>query len=259
MYYTFFKYSKSISFTQNSLLIIVALSIISCKSSLSKKKSVHNSKSIIIDHVDDEIKIDGILNEKVYHRLEKYYLVNSMTGEDVKDHNYQSYFTIHHNHESVFYSFTSFDQNIYSYFKNRDDHLWKEECVEIFIDVDNDPQNYIEIELSPAGVLFDSFIINPDVIDVDSTSDFNLSSIEYVVDVDGSLNDSTDIDTKWTAEISIAVNELDTETNLNNLNWRMNVFRINKDKAAEKYFAYSPTFGKFHKPEKFVNCRFNEK
>lgn len=240
------------------LLLLVCLCFISnrCSSVSSSKLSIQDTEFIKIQYSDQEISVDGLLNESIYQNLDKYYLSNSLTGQEVTNSNYQTYFTIFHNSQSLLMSFTAFDQDIYSHYKNRDDHLWKEECIEIFIDTDRNSQDYVEIELSPAGVLFDSFIINPDKIDVEKTSQFNLSTIQYAVAVSGSLNDSTDIDVKWNAELSIDLKELDNKFNAENSIWKMNMFRINKDNATEKYLSYSPTFGKFHKPEKFVECSF---
>ena len=240
------------------LFFVISICLQSCKSSQANKMTIADFDSIEVDYSDQDISIDGILNESVYHDLNRYFLTNSMTGHSVENVDYQTYFTIHHDRHKLYISITSYDQNIYSYYENRDDHLWKEECVEVFIDTDDNPQNYVELEVSPAGVLFDSFIVNSDMIDVESTSAVDLKTIKYTVSVTGTLNDATDVDEKWHSEISINLNELDKTFNPKSSKWKINFYRINRDTAAETYMAYSPTFGKFHQPDKFVICSFED-
>jgi hypothetical protein len=44
--------------------------------------------------------------------------------------------------------------------KNRDDRLWEEEVVEVFLDPDGDGQNYAELEVNPDNVVVDLLIPN---------------------------------------------------------------------------------------------------
>lgn len=39
----------------------------------------------------------------------------------------------------------------------RDDHLWEEDCVELMLDPDGDEQRYLELQVSPRNVIFDTW------------------------------------------------------------------------------------------------------
>ena len=39
----------------------------------------------------------------------------------------------------------------------RDDHLWEEDCVELMLDPDGDEQRYLELQVSPRNVVFDTW------------------------------------------------------------------------------------------------------
>merc|ERR1712100_13546 len=63
--------------------------------------------------------------------------------------------------------FYCLDNNIYSPYTQCNDHLYNDDVVEVFIapDLPNDDpiHNYIELELSPNGVLFAADVTNPDL------------------------------------------------------------------------------------------------
>ncbi len=58
--------------------------------------------------------------------------------------------------------FTCEDEDAWGSFERRDDPIWQEEAVEIFLAAGAaDPTTYFEVELSPNGVLFDARVENP--------------------------------------------------------------------------------------------------
>ena len=55
------------------------------------------------------------------------------------------------------------DPDIWATMTERDDPIYEEEVVEVFLSAgDADPTDYFEFEVSPDGVLFDATISNPD-------------------------------------------------------------------------------------------------
>jgi hypothetical protein len=58
-------------------------------------------------------------------------------------------------------AFSCSDREPWGRMKNRDDRLWEEEVVEVFLDPDGDGQNYAELEVSPNNVVVDLLIPNP--------------------------------------------------------------------------------------------------
>src|SRR5512143_132481 len=55
------------------------------------------------------------------------------------------------------------DHDIWGNYTRRDDPIYNEEAVEVFIaSGEKDPLDYYEFEVSPNGVLFDALIHNPD-------------------------------------------------------------------------------------------------
>ncbi|TFG72233.1 MAG: hypothetical protein E4H26_11315, partial [Flavobacteriales bacterium] len=145
--------------------------------------------------------------------------------------------------------------DIWTTFTKRDEHLWEEEAVEVFIDVDDLPDNYVEIEVSPANVLFDSYITDPNHIDVPETARLDLKGIRTAVQVEGTLNQRDDKDTVWTVEIALPFEDLTTEhTNAitDQTEIKINFYRLDSNKGMPRgAYSWSPTEKSFHKPSVF--------
>ena len=205
--------------------------------------------------------IDGHLDEEIYGNLTKYPLMNNMTGASIEGGDLQSYFQLYHDKENMYVAFSNVDRKIHSSFLNRDDHLWEEEAVEVFIDTDENPHDYVEIEVSPANVFFDSYIVDPFHIDVTATKAYDLKNHKTGVHVKGTLNNNEDEDQGWDVEISIPFNELVKDYQpdlLSSFKWKINFYRIERDVDGIPYRSWSPTFLNFHQPAKFGMIRFED-
>ena len=62
---------------------------------------------------------------------------------------------------NLYVAFACRDWEPWGRMKSRDDHLWEEEVVEVFLDPDGDGQNYPELEVSPNNVVVDLLIPRP--------------------------------------------------------------------------------------------------
>ena len=57
--------------------------------------------------------------------------------------------------------FDAADDSPWHTMTTRDDHIWEEEVVEIFLDADGSGRNYAELEISPANVVCDLRVASP--------------------------------------------------------------------------------------------------
>lgn len=240
------------------LLIISALFCVACSNHVQDGNDISKiqSEEIEIPFFDVNINVDGTLNEAVYLDLQKLSLVRNQDGMEITEKAFRTEVQMFRNKQQLHISFTVFDTDIHSHYTERDEHLWKEECVEVFIDTDSIETNYVEIELSAANVLFDSYIVNPTEIDVPETARFDLTSIKHAVSIDGTLNNQDDVDLSWTAEMSIDLKELDQRFNPENSHWKINIYRIEENSTSAQYSALSPTFKNFHQPKSFLALTF---
>ncbi len=199
--------------------------------------------------------LDGNLEDSAWQIATQSVLKENSTGNQVQDPALVTYVMTCYDANNLYIAFLCQDPDIWSTFTQRDEYLWKEEAVEVFIDVDDIPENYVEIEVSPANVLFDSYIVDPDNIDVPATAMLNLSGIRTAVHVNGSLNKRGDSDKNWSVEIAIPFKDLITERTKEitlETEIKINFYRLDHNRGSERgAYAWSPTGGGFHKPSVF--------
>jgi hypothetical protein len=137
------------------------------------------------------------------------------------------------------------DRDAWGTYRKRDEPLWQEEVVEVFLAPgEEDPVDYAEIEVSPLGVLFDARIHNPTSLRPDMTADvaWDCPGLHWKVGRGSSRQD-------WWAELSIPLEPLSERI------WRANFYRVERPRdGSPEYSCWSPTLtdpADFHKPARF--------
>ena len=204
--------------------------------------------------------INGHLNEPVWQRAKSVWLKDNRSGESVTDARVTTRVMTCYDDSTLYIAFICKDPDIWTSYTQRDEYLWQEEAVEVFIDVDDEPDTYVEIEVSPANVLFDSYIIDPVNIDIPATAAYDLSGIRTAVVVNGTLNKRDDTDVSWFVEIAVPFRDLVNDkikSVSSRTNFRINFYRLDKNTDMDAAgFAWSPTGARFHKPSVFGTLIF---
>jgi hypothetical protein len=144
--------------------------------------------------------------------------------------------------QNLYIGFENLDTDVWGNYSKRDDTLWKEEAVEVMIDADGNGKGYVELQVSPKGTIFDTYLPTrrkyEDSLDPKRKPyDWN-SKMKVAVKVDGTLNKRDDQDKGWTVEIALPladVNGLEkpgvkVPPALGDL-WRMNMYRLDSPKG----------------------------
>jgi hypothetical protein len=166
----------------------------------------------------------------------------------------------------LYIGFICDDPDVWATLKNRDESLYKGEVVEIFCDPDGDGLNYIELEINPLGTIMDLTMTKAYSAGGKSDLSWKLN-LTAAISVDGTLNDSSDVDTKWYCEAALPFKELaflapslhfppkDGEA------WRMLLARYDYERTGSKITeisAWSQTNSTtFHVPERFGRTIFS--
>lgn len=156
----------------------------------------------------------------------------------------------------IYFSFRSFDNNIWATKKNRDDHLWEEEVVEVFIKPNQDETSYIEIEVNPLGTLLDAYMI--DSLKNLPYEEWNMKDLKVAVQVEGTI-DGEPGDTAWNCEIAFPLVCAKTAPNIPPKAgdiWSINLYRAEL-KPEYALISWSPTYrDDFHMPGFFGKLIF---
>ena len=148
-------------------------------------------------------------------------------------------------HEELLVLFICQDPDPSATFTQRDDPLWEEDVVEVFIDPFGDLDCYFEFEINPLNTVLDVFIRR---LRGGLRKDFSWNC-EGLRTATGLLAYG------WVAGLAIPFKGLG-ECNLSR--WRINFCRIERPKDQPRELsAWSPTLaGTFHLPERFGTLTF---
>jgi Carbohydrate family 9 binding domain-like len=198
-------------------------------------------------------------------------MVNTMTGDPVP---LTSEVKLQWDDKFLYAFFDMKDNDVWGELKNRDDKLWTQEAVEIFVDANGDGRSYIELQVSPRGTIFDTYLPEyrkyEDAIDPKKKPFSWNSSWKVAVSVDGTMDNRDDLDRGWSVEIALPLADVngmlkDGKTVVPPVygsSWRMNFFRLDQSKDGKQDAqAWSPPMvGDFHKMDRFGEVLFaNEK
>lgn len=157
--------------------------------------------------------------------------------------------------ERLYVRFGCQDPDPWGTYEDRDDPLYEEEVVELFVAPgDASPRRYAEFEVSPRGVVFDALVDNP-------SGDRKHMSVDADWDCPGleSRTGRLEANDGWWVILSVPWASLmaDDEKGPPGV-WRANFYRIERPRGAgsdtPEFSAWSPTLRQpadFHVPERF--------
>jgi len=208
------------------------------------------------------ITVDGVLNEPIWSKIKPVGKFRLSDGSGFASRRTEA--KLFWDNSNLYVAFACVDPDIWGTLFKRDDPIYDEEVVEIFLDPDGDMKMYYEFEVSPRNTLFDAIIYNPsgsqEKGDLQVNSEWNCPRIKTAVKVDGTLDDRTDIDKGWTVEIAIPFSGLDAPhvPPRDDDVWRANFYRIDLTPKPE-FSCWSPTLlvpPDFHVPRAFGKLIF---
>jgi hypothetical protein len=148
------------------------------------------------------------------------------------------------------------DRDAWGTLTRRDDPLYQEEVVEVFVAPgEDDPRAYAELEVSPHGVLFDAWIENPDSdrATLQAHLGWDCPGVSWRAGSGGAQQD-------WWAELTLPWDSLLAAAGRPPAplprRWRANFYRIDRprDGTPPEFSAWSPTQASppdFHRPGRF--------
>ncbi len=160
--------------------------------------------------------------------------------------------------EALYVAFKVEDEDLWAKLSKDDDPIYEEEVVELFIDADGDGKSYNELQLSPRGVKFDASFEG-------RRQGMNLawgSGMTFGIALKGTLNDASDRDEGWTAELRVPVANLSKVPRWppqEGDEWRFNLYRLewHSERRVNEGSAFSPPMvGDFHNLVRFGRLVF---
>ncbi len=181
--------------------------------------------------IDESIDVDGLANEKVWQNAPWSDPFIDIEGITVPKYTTRMKMLWDQNY---LYFFAELEEpHIWATLKQRDTVIFYNNDFEIFLDPDGDTHNYYEFEMNALNTLWDLFLTKPYRNNGKIIDSWDIQGIKTAVYLNGTLNNSTDIDTGWTIEIAMpwaVITEASTASEPpKNQFWRINFSRVNWD------------------------------
>ena len=166
--------------------------------------------------------------------------------------------------KQLYVAFTVRDEDIFSDRTGRDAKLWERDVVEIYLDPGADGRDYVELQISPNGDIFDAhFSTRRKPNWPEAAKRLNIAGMTAKVALTGTANKRDDVDRQWTVEVGIPWAQLPGVSGppKENETWAMNLYRIDAGtpKKATSHLAWTAAGGDFHNLPGFGKIRFTRK
>ena len=196
--------------------------------------------------------IDGKLDDEVWKAAPEVNLVTSFDGRPVQR---ATRARLLYDDANIYVAFDCDDPDVWGDLKNKDDAIYNEVVVEIFLDANADQKSYNELEVSPHNVQFDAAFVTrrsdlPEAMKWDS-------GMVSAVQVRGTIDNDSDTDQGWSVEMQIPIARLMEVPHLppqKGDRWRFNLYRLEHFKRRQQIEgqAFSPLYqGDFHNLPRF--------
>jgi hypothetical protein len=238
---------------QNKILVM-ALEL-GCLFTLTAKAQTPRLPVYQVGRTSGPIKVDGKLDEIAWTKAPP--VGDFVNNSDGSQSTYKTEARVLYDENFIYFAFRCADDNIWSTMRRRDEHLWEEEVVEVFLQADPNQPSYIELEVNPLGTMLDIYLLAArKPLHYES---WNSEKLRWAVQVDGTVDGKAG-DREWSCEIALPMEDIVTAPHRPPLpgdRWRMNLYR-GEQLPTPAGLAWSPTLrDDFHVPQRFGEIVFS--
>lgn len=176
-----------------------------------------------------DLAITGKVDDPLWATAEAMTLNDPVTGAPGK---FRSSARLLYNENYLYLAFQCEDDYVWGTYTERDDPIYKQECVEAFICPSGRMRQYYEINVSPLNTVFDAFILNgrgeEGFAGFNSFNDYTCAGLITKISVDGEMNVKGGA-RGWSAEYAIPHSSIIGNDHLipeTGDTWRLNLYRI---------------------------------
>ena len=181
--------------------------------------------------VPGKIVIDGHINDKAWQKAEWSKKFIDIEGDKKPLPLHDTRFKMLWDENYLYICAELIEPHVWGTLKNHDDIIYRDNDFEVFIDPDNDTHHYFEIEINALNTIMDLYMSRPYRDSALLLMDWNAKGMLSAIQVDGTLNDPSGTDRKWTVEMAIPFSALQangyhTQTPSDSTLWRMGFSRV---------------------------------
>lgn len=246
----------------------------------SQKEEIPFYKSYIAYHTNDQIEVDGKGDENSWNKVA--WSSDFIDIEGIEKPLYRTRMKMLWDENYLYFYAEMEEPHIWGDITERDAVIFYNNDFEVFIDATGDTHNYYEFEMNSLNTVWDLFLTKPYRNHGVVLNNWDINGLKSAVSIDGTINDPSDVDKKWSIEIAmpwdVLIEAAASKEIPKGKNWRINFSRVNwnfdiidgkyqrkKDKNTGKYlpeynWVWSPQgVINMHEPEKWGYVLFSEK
>jgi len=152
---------------------------------------------------EQELKIDGLLDEKDWKAAKWSDEFVDIEGLHMPVPTYNTRVKMLWDSEYIYIGAELEEPHLWGTLKQRDTIIFHDNDFEVFIDPDGDTHQYYEIEVNVLGTIWDLMLIKPYRDKGPAMSAWDIQGMQLGIQLDGTLNDPSDTDKKWTIEMAL--------------------------------------------------------
>lgn len=187
-------------------------------------------RNYVVYQTVSEMVIDGKADETSWQKAVWSDYFQDIEGDKKPVPTYHTHFKMLWDEQNLYILAELEEPNVWAYYTTRDQIVFHENDFEIFIDPDRDTHNYFEFELNAQNTLFDLFMPSPYRNGGKYDIGWDAKGFRSAVFVDGTINNPTDTDRKWTVEMAIPFSSMEVAGEFripkNGDNWKINFSRV---------------------------------
>lgn len=189
--------------------LIITLSLLSSGQTLSQTISLKfNPKHYICQRTTEKLIIDGKLDEKDW--------IAAKWSDDFIDieglikplPTYRTRVKMLWDDHFLYIAAEMEEPHIWAKIRERDAVIYHDNDFEVFIDPDGDTHLYYEYEVNALNTIWDLILAKPYRDGGPAINNWDINGLKSAVFIDGTLNDATDVDKKWSVEVAFPLDVL---------------------------------------------------
>lgn len=196
----------SIGFLCRFFFIITLLAVIHQNASSQEVRTPSipfQPETYVAHKIEKPLSIDGNIHKNEWQKAAWTNPFQDIRGKDAPPPRYETRVKMLWDDHYFYFAALLEEPHVWATITERDAVIYMDNNFEIFIDPTGDTHHYYELEVNALGTFWDLMLTRPYRNGGRAIDAWDIKGLKIGIDIQGTLNDPSDIDTSWSVEIAI--------------------------------------------------------